>query len=101
MDNVNNTCTPSSSKITMTTEAVRKLVTNIVSVVLEGTTIVDPRGEMDISNKQENCMEYRPTHFKTPEGMANPTITHNQGIRQGVIPNGNKQKRKLLEMRNL
>ena len=43
-------------------------------------------------------MGYRPTHFKTPEGMANPTIIHNQGIRQRVIPNGNKQKRKLIEI---
>ena len=90
MDNVNNTCTPSSSKITMTTEDVRELISNIMSVVLKGVTIVYPRGESDTPDKQENYMEYRPTHFKTPEGMANPTITHNQGIRQEVRPNGIK-----------
>ncbi|PWA13655.1 reverse transcriptase domain-containing protein [Artemisia annua] len=41
-------------------------------------------------------MEYRPAHFKAPERMTTPTI--NQGIRQGVIPNGNNQKRKLTEI---
>ncbi|PWA99106.1 hypothetical protein CTI12_AA012350 [Artemisia annua] len=98
MDNMNNTYTPSSSKITMTPEAIKKLVNNIVSVVLEGTTIVYPRRETGIpgKNNQESFMEYRPTHFKTPERMTIPTI--NQGIRQGVIPNGNNQKRKLTEI---
>ena len=99
MDNMNNTYTPSSSKITMTPEAIKKLVNNIVSVVLEGTTIVYPRRETGIPGKHnhESFMEYRPAHFKTPERMINPTITPNQGIRQGVISNGNNQKRKLTE----
>ncbi|PWA34888.1 hypothetical protein CTI12_AA614160 [Artemisia annua] len=97
MDNMNNTYTPSSSKITMTPEAIKKLVNNIVSVVLEGTTIVYPRRETSIPGKHnhESFMEYGPAHFKTPERMNNPTI--NQGIRQGVIHNGNNQKRKLAE----
>lgn len=100
MDNVNNTCTPSSSKITMTTEDVRELVSNIMSVVLKGATIVYPRGESDTSDKhnQENYMEYRPNPFKTPEKTTNPITTHNQEIRQEVRPNGNKQKRKLTEV---
>ncbi|PWA92374.1 hypothetical protein CTI12_AA022860 [Artemisia annua] len=98
MDNMSNTYTPSASKITMTPEAIKKLVNNIVSVVLEGTTIVYPRRETGIpgKNNQESFMEYRPTHFKTPERMTIPTI--NQGIIQGVIPNGNNQNRKLTEI---
>ncbi|PWA61012.1 reverse transcriptase domain-containing protein [Artemisia annua] len=98
MDNMNNTYTPSSSKITMTPEAIKKLVNNIVSVVLEGTTIVYPRKETSIPGKhnQESFMGYGPAHFKAPERMTIPTI--NQGIRQGVIPNGNNQKRKLTEI---
>ena len=66
MDNVNNTCTPSSSKITMTTEDVRELVSNIMLVVLKGATIVYPRGESDTSDKHnhESCMEYRPNPLK-------------------------------------
>ncbi|PWA96048.1 Nucleic acid-binding, OB-fold [Artemisia annua] len=98
MDNMNNIYTPSASKITMTPEAIKKLVNNIVSVVLEGTTIVYPRREMGMpgKNNQESFMEYRPTHFKAPERMTIPTI--NQGIRQGGIPNGNNQKRKLTEI---
>ncbi|PWA50519.1 replication protein A 70 kDa DNA-binding subunit [Artemisia annua] len=98
MDNMNNTYTPSSSKITMTPEAIKKLVNNIVSVVLEGTTIGYPRRETSIPGKHnhESFMEYRPAHFKTPERMTNPTI--NQGIRQGVISNGNNQKQKLTEI---
>ncbi|PWA53192.1 hypothetical protein CTI12_AA443020 [Artemisia annua] len=98
MDNMNNIYTPSASKITMTPEAIKKLVNNIVSVVLEGTTIVYPRRETGIpgNNNQESFMEYMPTHFKTPERMTIPTF--NQGIRQGVIPNGNNQKRKLTEI---
>ncbi|PWA45252.1 60S ribosomal protein L36-3 [Artemisia annua] len=97
MDNMNNIYTPSSSKITMTPEAIKKLVNNIVSVVLEGTTIVYPRKETSIPGKhnQESFMGYGPARFKAPERMTTPTI--NQGIRQGVIPNGNDQKRKLAE----
>ncbi|PWA85018.1 hypothetical protein CTI12_AA153770 [Artemisia annua] len=97
MDNMNNTYTPSSSKVTMTPEAIKKLVNNIVSVVLEGTTIVYPRRETGIpgKNNKESFMEYRPAHFKAPERMTIPTI--NQGIRQGVIPKGNNQRRKLAE----
>ncbi|PWA51355.1 hypothetical protein CTI12_AA464160 [Artemisia annua] len=101
MDNMNNTYTSSSSKITMTPKAIKKLVNNIVSVVLEGTTIVYPRRETGIpcKNNHESFMEYRPAHFKAPERMIFPTI--NQGIRQGVIPNGNNQKRKLAEIETI
>ncbi|PWA49726.1 hypothetical protein CTI12_AA479000 [Artemisia annua] len=97
MDNMNNTYTPSASKLTMTPKAIKKLVSSIVSVLLEGTTMVYPRGEMRIPGKynQESFMEYRPAHFKAQERTTTPTI--NQGIRQGVIPNGDNQKRKLAE----
>ena len=99
MDNVNNVYTPSSSKPTMTTEALTKLVNKIMSVVLEGTTIVYPREEtnMPYECNHESFMGYRPTHFETSAGMANPTFNCNQGIRQRVIPKGNNQKRKLTE----
>ena len=94
MDNMNNTYTPSSSRTTMTPEAIKKLVSDIVSVVLEGTTINHPRREMSMPCKHnhESSMEYRPAHFKTPERMINHTINYNQGIKQRARTKGNNQK---------
>ena len=99
MDNMNNAY-QSSSEISMTPGAIQKLVNDIVSVVLEGTTVVYPRRETGILGNQNpvSFMKYRPPHLKIQEGMINPTINHNQGIRHGVIPNGNNQKRKLPEI---
>ncbi|PWA52944.1 hypothetical protein CTI12_AA450390 [Artemisia annua] len=65
MDNMNSTYTPSSSKITMTPEAIKKLVNNIVSVVLEGTTIVYPRRETGIPGQ--------PTLKLQKEGLTLPS----------------------------
>ena len=96
MDNMNNAY-QSSSEISMTPGAIQKLVNDIVSVVLEGTTVVYPRRETGILGNQNpvNFMKYRPPHLKIQEGMINPTINHQQGIRHGMLPNGNNQKRKL------
>ena len=83
----------------MTPEAIKKLVNNIVSVVLEGTTIVYPGREisMPCKHNHESFMEYRPTHFKTSEGMTNHIINRTKRIKQRVTPKGNNQKRKLTE----
>ena len=76
MDNMNNAY-QSSSEIFMTPGAIQKLVNDIVSVVLEGTTLVYPRRETGILGNENpvNFMKYRPPHLKIQEGMINPTST--------------------------
>ena len=103
MDNRNNTYTPSSSRTIMTPEAIKKLVNNIVSVVLEGTTIIHPRREMSMPCKHnhESFMEYRSAHFKTPGRMINHTINRDQRIKQRTKPERNNQKRKHAQRRTI
>ena len=96
MDNLKGTCTPTSSKPTMTPEALKEMVTKVVSVVLDRTTIVYPGRETSIHN-HESFMEYRSDHSRTLGRTTNPTINLTQEINQGVIPKGNNQKRTLAE----
>ena len=98
---MNDTYTSSSSGTTMTLEAVKKLVNNIASVVLEGTTIIHPRREMSMpcNHNHESFMEYRPANFKTPGRMIKHTINRNQRIKQRAKPKGNNQKRKHAQRR--
>ncbi|PWA97782.1 RNA-directed DNA polymerase, eukaryota, Reverse transcriptase zinc-binding domain protein [Artemisia annua] len=80
----------------MTPEALKEMVTKIVSVVLERTTIVYPGKETSIHN-HESFMAYRSAHSRTSGRMTNAITNLNQEIKQGVIPKGNNQKRKLAE----